>query len=74
MYIFKNCRAFIRTLPLLCYSETTPEDVDTDQEDHVYDESRYMCMTRPIKARKPVKIEQLKDDPLNQRTEGGYYG
>ena len=74
MYIFKNCRAFIRTLPLLCYSETTPEDIDTDQEDHVYDESRYMCMTRPIKARKPVKIEQLKDDPLNQRTEGGYYG
>jgi hypothetical protein len=25
-----------------------PEDVDSDQEDHVYDEFRYACMHRPM--------------------------
>ena len=48
MYIFKNCRAFIRTIPLLMYDEHKPEDLDTDGEDHVADEVRYFCMSRPI--------------------------
>lgn len=68
MYIFKNCRAFIRTIPLLMYDETKVEDLDTDLEDHVADEARYMCMSRPIKpviANKEIRAE---DDPLNQRT------
>ena len=34
MYIMDNCKAFIRTMPLLMYSETHPEDLDTDMEDH----------------------------------------
>ena len=49
MYVFKNCRAFIRTLPLLQYDPRKPEDLDTDGEDHVADEVRYFCMARPIK-------------------------
>lgn len=49
MYVFKNCRAFIRTIPLLMYDEHVPEDLDTEGEDHVADEWRYMCMARPIK-------------------------
>ena len=65
MYIFNNCKAFIRTIPTLCYSQTHPEDIDTDQEDHVYDESRYMAMSRPIPARKPAGTKEVKDDPLN---------
>jgi hypothetical protein len=32
------------------------EDVDTDQEDHIYDEFRYMCMARPIRPKKVVRI------------------
>ena len=51
LYVFKNCRAFIRTLPLLQYDRTNPEDLDTDGEDHVADETRYFCMSRPIKPR-----------------------
>lgn len=67
MYIFSNCKAFIRTIPLLVYDEHKVEDIDTTQEDHVADEVRYECMSRPIKPqRKEVKVE-IKDDPLNQR-------
>lgn len=66
MYIFKNCDAFIRTIPELCYSPKKPEDVDSDQEDHVYDESRYLCMSRPITPRLPAeKINTNIDDPLD---------
>ena len=49
MYIFRNCQAFIRTIPILQYDEHKPEDLDTDGEDHVADEVRYFCMSRPIK-------------------------
>ena len=49
MYVFRNCKAFIRTMPLLQYDEHKPEDLDTDGEDHVADEVRYFCMARPIK-------------------------
>ena len=49
MYIFKNCRAFIRTIPMLMYDDHRVEDLDTSMEDHVADEVRYMCMARPIK-------------------------
>lgn len=48
MYVFENCQAFRRTIPILTYSGTCPEDVDTDGEDHVADEVRYMCMSCPI--------------------------
>ena len=34
MYVFNNCRAFIRTVPLMIYDEHKPEDLDTDLEDH----------------------------------------
>lgn len=67
MYIFNNCKAFIRTIPTLMYSETNPEDLDTTLEDHVADETRYMCMSRPIKPRKRQVREEIKDDPLNMR-------
>ena len=47
MYVFNNCKAFIRTIPLLMFSKTNPEDLDTSAEDHVADEWRYFCMDRP---------------------------
>lgn len=51
MYIFKNCRAFIRTLPLLQFDEQRVEDLDSSGEDHVADETRYFLMSRPVKPR-----------------------
>ena len=68
MYVFKNCKAFIRTIPIMSYDETHVEDLDTDLEDHVADEVRYMCMYRPIKPRKATVSREIKDDPLNQFT------
>ena len=43
-YVFKNCTEFIRTIPLLQYSDRVPEDLDTRQEDHIADEWRYLLM------------------------------
>ncbi|MBQ8004488.1 MAG: Terminase-like family protein, partial [Oscillospiraceae bacterium] len=41
------------------------EDVNTDGEDHIYDELRYMCMMNPITP-KPSAKEKIPDfDPLN---------
>lgn len=56
MFIFNNCRAFWRTMPALIADEKNPEDVDTDQEDHIYDELRYACMARPVAPRKVERI------------------
>ena len=67
MYFFKNCKAIIRTLPLLMYDETHVEDIDTDMEDHAYDDLRYMCMSRPIAPKLAAKDIKLEDDPLNQK-------
>lgn len=65
MYIFKNCKGFIRTIPALEYSETNPEDVNSDQEDHIADETRYFCMMRPISPTITVKKQVHLEDPLN---------
>ena len=64
MYIFSNCKAFIRTIPLLQYDEHKPEDLDTDGEDHVADEARYFCMARPIKPRMAVPPDEYSKNPL----------
>ena len=77
MYVFNNCKAFIRTMPLMMYSETHPEDLDTKLEDHCPDEVRYMCMSRPISPIIPVEHKPIISDPLNQLTDkqrrNGYY-
>lgn len=69
MYVFNNCKAFIRTMPLMMYSETHPEDLDTKLEDHCPDEVRYMCMSRPISPIIPVEPKTIVSDPLNQFTD-----
>ena len=66
MYAFNNCKAFIRTMPLMMFSETHPEDLDTKMEDHCPDEVRYMCMSRPIKPIVPVERKVILSDPLDQ--------
>lgn len=63
MYVFKNCKAFIRTMPLLMYDEHKPEDLDTDGEDHVADEVRYFCMSRPISPRMALPPDKYFETP-----------
>ena len=65
MYVFENCKAFIRTMPLMQYSKTDPEDLDTALEDHCPDEIRYLCMSRPITPQLPRENSVTLVDPLN---------
>ena len=65
MYVFNTCRAFIRTIPTLIYDEHRAEDLDTRMEDHVADEWRYFCMSRPIKPIRAVKEQRILFDPLD---------
>ena len=67
MYVFKNCKGFIRTIPTLMYDDHKAEDLDTDGEDHIADEWRYYCMSRPIKPRDQAGVTTyITGDPLNQ--------
>lgn len=65
-YVFRNCKDFIRTIPLMMYDQNKPEDLDSDLEDHIADEWRYICMSRPIKPIMPVEKKYILSDPLNQ--------
>ncbi|MBQ3481513.1 MAG: phage terminase large subunit [Oscillospiraceae bacterium] len=64
MYVFSNCRAFIRTLPTLVYDPHRPEDLDTAGEDHAADETRYLCMSRPVGPLRPAESSPAALDPL----------
>ena len=66
-YIFENCRAFLRTVPLMMYDPTRPEDLDSSLEDHIADEWRYFCMSRPVKPLRPVQTVTLMNDPLGRK-------
>lgn len=50
LQVFSTCKHFIRTVPALVYDESDVEDIDTDGEDHIYDELRYVCMKNPVPA------------------------
>nr|UCS96141.1 MAG: terminase large subunit [Caudoviricetes sp.] len=65
LYIFKSCTQFIRTIPSLVYDEKKVEDIDTTQEDHIYDECRYVLMEHPLNPRRNVLQTPPKDDPLD---------
>lgn len=66
VYFFNTCRDAVRTLPLLTYSDTDPEDLDTSQEDHFADSFRYFCMSRPIRPAQGFAHDAKDgDDPLD---------
>jgi hypothetical protein len=45
LWVFENCTDWLRTVPTLQRDERNPDDVDTDQEDHCGDETRYCVLT-----------------------------
>lgn len=57
-----SCRSRI---PNLVYDESNVEDIDTTQEDHIYDECRYVLMENPISAAKHTQPPPMLDDPLD---------
>jgi hypothetical protein len=67
LVVFSTCRDFIRTVPVLQHDKDRPEDLDTDGEDHIGDETRYACMSRPyIKRVVVTKTEPPRG--INQMT------
>jgi hypothetical protein len=68
LFVFSTCKDFIRTVPALQHDADKPEDLDTDGEDHVADEARYACMSRPWIATKP---EPFKRDELTYEVKDG---
>ena len=50
LFVFDTCRDFIRTVPIMQHDPDRPEDLNTHSEDHIADEARYACMSRPITA------------------------
>jgi len=51
-FVFDTCRDFIRLVPTLPRDPKNPEDVDTDSEDHIYDEFRYKALSQNIEVSK----------------------
>lgn len=41
LFVFSNCEQWIRTVPVLPRDDDNPDDVNTDAEDHIADETRY---------------------------------
>lgn len=64
LYVFSTCHHFIRTIPALVYDDTRVEDIDSDGEDHIYDELRYVCMENPIAAPLLKHVDVKPFDPL----------
>lgn len=55
LFVFNTCQHFIRTVPVLPRDEKNPDDVDTDTEDHVFDEVRYRCMN----VKRKMSVQQV---------------
>ena len=55
--IHKCCSHLIRTLPILVYDKNRVEDVNSDQEDHAYDDFRYGLMVHQV----PVILPKIED-------------
>lgn len=53
LIVSRQCPNFIRTVPLLAYDKYKPEDVDTNQDDHLYDALRYALSDERAPTPKP---------------------
>jgi hypothetical protein len=54
LFVFESCADFIRTVPVLQHDAARAEDLDTGTEDHIADETRYACLSRPLIAKPPT--------------------
>ena len=57
LFVFDTCHDFIRTVPCLQHDPERLEDLDTSAEDHIADETRYACLSRPIRGQAPAPVD-----------------
>jgi hypothetical protein len=55
---FNDCKHWWRVMTQIREDPKNPEDVDTDQEDHHYDTTRYAFMSRPVIPTRRVDVPQ----------------
>lgn len=51
LYVWNTCPMFIDLFPILPRDEKDPDDVDTDAEDHIGDDTRYEVLSKAERAR-----------------------
>lgn len=69
LFFFETCIHTIRTFPALQHDEDRPEDLDTNQEDHALDETRYACMSRPwMRPKSMIETKKPNDYVSSQAT------
>lgn len=56
LFVFNTCKSFKETFPVLPRDENDPDDIDTDAEDHIADETRYFIMWIGTSARSGTTI------------------
>lgn len=56
LYVMNNCRAFLAIVPTLTRDKDKPDDVNTKEEDHIWDETRYRILHDERKAT-AIKIQ-----------------
>jgi len=71
MYIFENCTDTIRTIPGLVHDDHKVEDVDTDGEDHLADEDRYVFM-HTVSASVPIRPKTEQQKFIEKITSGAH--
>lgn len=49
-YVFEHCRGWISRIPVLVRDSKSPDDVDTQQEDHDWDATRYRVLHSPRRS------------------------
>lgn len=55
-YVMRNCAATLALLPNVPRDMKDPDDVDSDSEDHIYDEVRYRVLASTPKATKRKQL------------------
>lgn len=60
LFFMDNCRASISILPTLPRDPKDMDDVDTDAEDHIWDETRYRVLQNKERYVTSIKINQPK--------------
>ena len=61
LQVYRSCKQFLRTVPNLAIDADKVEDIDTDQEDHIYDEACHVCMARPLSDVQD-QLQQMEED------------
>lgn len=62
LYVMRNCAATLALLPNIQRDEDDLEDVDTEQEDHLYDDLRYRVLKGGVRSatKDQIKIRQAR--------------